>query len=123
MYKKSLTKPSKLVKFTEACWRFVYYLGIWIYGIVILTEKDWFWNTENCWVNFPRHYVTDDLYWYYTIELSFNLSLLVTQFFDVKRKDFWQMFLHHVVTISLMSFSYMTNMHRIGCLILLVHDW
>jgi hypothetical protein len=43
---------------------------------------------------------------YYLVELSFYFTLIFTQFFDVKRKDFVEMFIHHVVTILLMLFSY-----------------
>jgi ceramide synthetase len=42
--------------------------------------------------------------------------------FDVKRKDFWEMQLHHFTTALLMTFSYTSGMHRIGALILFVHD-
>lgn len=62
------------------------------------------------------------MYFYYVISLGFYISLLVSQFFDVKRKDFWQMFAHHLVTISLMIFSIICNFTRIGCLILVIHD-
>jgi len=54
--------------------------------------------------------------------LAFYWSLTVSQFFDVKRKDFWQMFVHHIATICLMAFSWVCNLHRIGTLVLLVHD-
>lgn len=56
------------------------------------------------------------------ISLAFYWSLAVSQFFDVKRKDFWQMFIHHIAAICLMGFSWMCNLHRIGTLVLLTHD-
>ncbi|XP_023312988.1 ceramide synthase 6-like [Anoplophora glabripennis] len=56
------------------------------------------------------------------VSLSFYWSLCVSQFFDVRRKDFWQMFIHHIAAILLMSLSWMVNVFRIGCLVLVVHD-
>lgn len=47
---------------------------------------------------------------------------MVSQFFDVKRKDFWQMFIHHIATLVLMSLSWVGNLTRIGSLVLVVHD-
>jgi len=54
--------------------------------------------------------------------MAFYWALSFSQFFDVKRKDFWQMFIHHIATISLMCFSWVGNLTRIGSLVLLVHD-
>ena len=56
------------------------------------------------------------------IELSFYWALMVSQFFDVKRKDFAQMFVHHCATILLLSFSWACNLTRVGTLVLIVHD-
>jgi len=56
------------------------------------------------------------------VELAFYWSLVFSQFIDVKRKDFWQMFVHHIATILLLSFSYIVNFVRIGSLVLVVHD-
>ncbi|KAF7272111.1 hypothetical protein GWI33_015076 [Rhynchophorus ferrugineus] len=54
--------------------------------------------------------------------MAFYWSLCVSQFFDVKRKDFWQMFIHHIATILLMVLSWVVNVFRIGSLVLVVHD-
>lgn len=54
--------------------------------------------------------------------MSFYWALVVSQFFDIKRKDFWQMFVHHVVTLLLLSLSWICNLHRVGSLVLVIHD-
>ncbi|CAF1553521.1 unnamed protein product [Rotaria sp. Silwood1] len=116
------SRISLLGKFSESFWRFTFYLSIFIYGVIILQNKSWTWNTQDCWLNYPNHLLTDDIFWYYMIELAFYWSLIFLQFIDVKRKDFWQMFLHHIATIFLLSFSYIVNFVRIGTLVLVIHD-
>uniref|UniRef100_A0A8D0GVH9 Ceramide synthase 6 n=1 Tax=Sphenodon punctatus TaxID=8508 RepID=A0A8D0GVH9_SPHPU len=56
------------------------------------------------------------------IELSFYWSLMFSQFIDIKRKDFGIMFTHHIVTVTLLTFSYVTNFTRVGTLTLCLHD-
>ena len=64
----------------------------------------------------------NDVWWYYMLELSFYWSLSFSQFFDVKRKDFWEMFLHHNTTICLIMFSWTAHFTRIGTLVMIIHD-
>lgn len=118
-----LEKPSTLDKFSESAWRCSFYLAVFCYGLYCLSDKPWLWDTMHCWYNFPHHDMTSDVWWYYMIELGFYLSLMFSQFLDVKRKDFWQMFVHHIVTILLMAFSWTCNFTRIGSLVMLVHDF
>ncbi|XP_033341835.1 ceramide synthase schlank [Megalopta genalis] len=115
-------KPSTLTKFCENSWRCLYYTYSFIYGVIILWNKPWLWDIKYCYYNYPYHPVTDDMWWYYMISMAFYWSLSFSQFFDVKRKDFWPMFIHHIATIILMCFSWVGNLTRIGSLVLLVHD-
>ncbi|KAL9878773.1 ceramide synthase 6 [Glossina fuscipes] len=115
-------KPSTLTKFCENTWRCIYYTYSFVFGLIVLWDKSWLWDVKNCWYGYPHQSITSDIWWYYMISMSFYWSLTVTQFFDVKRKDFWQMFIHHMVTLMLMSFSWVCNLHRVGSLVLLVHD-
>ncbi|RXM28134.1 Ceramide synthase 6 [Acipenser ruthenus] len=66
--------------------------------------------------------LTTELHYYYIVELSFYWSLMFSQFTDIKRKDFLIMFLHHLATISLITFSYVNNMVRVGTLVMCLHD-
>ncbi|CAB4063741.1 CERS5_6 [Lepeophtheirus salmonis] len=76
--------------------------------------KSWIWDIRNCWYHYPHHLIDTDIWWYYMVELSFYWSLLFSQFYDVKRKDFWEMFIHHLTTIALMGFSWTCNLTRVG---------
>ncbi|KAJ7999409.1 hypothetical protein DPEC_G00194120 [Dallia pectoralis] len=115
-------KPSVLVKFCESMWRFTFYLGIFTYGILFLWQCPWMWDTRHCWYHYPYQVLTPGLYTYYVIELAFYWSLMFSQFRDVQRKDFFIMFIHHLATVSLISFSYANNMLRVGSLVMCVHD-
>jgi ceramide synthetase len=56
------------------------------------------------------------------ISMAFYWSLTFSHCFDNKRKDFWQMFFHHILTLVLIALSWICNLHRVGSLVLLVHD-
>jgi len=114
--------PTTLNKFCETGWRWLFYTAILIYGFVCLWSKPWFWNIRHCWYDYPYHPIDPDVWVYYMVELSFYWSLSISQFFDVKRKDFWEMFIHHNTTIALMMFSWTAHFTRIGTLVLIVHD-
>ncbi|XP_019472930.1 ceramide synthase 6 [Meleagris gallopavo] len=88
----------------------------------ILGKTPWLWNTRQCWTGYPYQPLMPDLHYYYIAELSFYWSLMFSQFIDIKRKDFGIMFTHHIVTVTLITFSYVTNLTRVGTLTLCLHD-
>ncbi|XP_033761472.1 ceramide synthase 2-like isoform X1 [Pecten maximus] len=115
-------RPSLMKRFTEAAWRFAFYFSVFIYGVVVLWDKPWFADSTNCWVGYPHHHIPPSIFWYYMIEIGFYSSLMFSQFIDVKRKDFWEMFTHHVATMLLLCFSWSGNFVRVGTLVLVIHD-
>ncbi|KAG8452729.1 hypothetical protein GDO86_004501 [Hymenochirus boettgeri] len=121
-HRRNQDKPSTLTKFCESMWRFTFYLYIFSYGIRFLWSTPWFWDTRQCWYNYPYQPLTSGLYYYYIMQLAFYWSLMFSQFTDIKRKDFLIMFVHHLATISLISFSYVNNMVRVGTLVMCLHD-
>lgn len=120
--RKAQSTTSDITKFRECGWHFIFYLGIFVYGLVVLWNKNWFWETKNCWRGWPKLAITPEIYWYYLIELSFYWCLVFSMMTDHKRKDFTQMIVHHIATILLVYFSYATNFVRVGTLVLIAHD-
>jgi len=120
--RKLVGKPSELSRFCETLWRLMFYFGIFLYGLYTLWDKSWFTNTRDAWIGWPRQHVSDDLWWYYMVEISFYVSLVVSSFRDVKRSDFWEMMIHHAATLVLLCGSFCITSIRIGSLIMLIHD-
>ncbi|XP_017265042.1 ceramide synthase 5 [Kryptolebias marmoratus] len=115
-------RPSMQTKFCESMWRFTFYLAIFIYAIRYLWVSPWMWDVRQCWHNYPFQPLSPGQYNYYVAELAFYWSLMFSQFTDIKRKDFFIMFVHHLATILLITFSYGNNMLRAGTLVMCVHD-
>lgn len=120
--RRNQNRPSKVMKFREASWRFTFYLFAFFAGLAVLADKPWFYDMKQMWDGFPKMTLLPSQYWYYVIELGFYLSLLFSVASDVKRKDFKEQIVHHVATILLISFSWLVNYIRAGTLIMLVHD-
>ncbi|AWP02476.1 putative ceramide synthase 5 [Scophthalmus maximus] len=121
-HRRNQDKPSTHTKFCESMWRFTFYSGIFTYGFWFLWQSPWMWDTRHCWYGYPYQVMTPGLYHYYVIELAFYWSLMFSQFTDIRRKDFLIMFIHHLATVGLISFSYVNNMARVGSLVMCVHD-
>jgi len=121
--KRNHKKLSLMRKATETCWRCVVYFIFFSYGSYVLFRTDWFWDTKVWLVGYIKtQSLTNEIKWYYLMELSFYMSLLISQFFDTKRKDFYQLFIHHIATIILIGGSYIIAHFRFGAVIMYLHD-
>ncbi|XP_063423967.1 ceramide synthase 5-like [Mytilus trossulus] len=114
--------PSTMQRFCESSWNCVILSIFGAYGVYALWDKPWFAKAMYCWIGWPNHHVTTDMYWYYLIELGFYWSTMFMITVDHKRKDSTEMTIHHLITISLLLFSWCNNFIRFGALVLVVHD-
>uniref|UniRef100_A0A8C8W2W9 Ceramide synthase 5 n=1 Tax=Peromyscus maniculatus bairdii TaxID=230844 RepID=A0A8C8W2W9_PERMB len=100
-HRRNQDKPPTLTKFCESMWRFTFYLCVFCYGIRFLWLTPWFWDTRQCWQSYP-----------------YQVGAEVFQDWG----DFLIMFVHHLATIGLITFSYINNMVRVGSLVMCLHD-
>lgn len=81
---------------------------------------DWLLDSNKFWIGWPKHTMTKSLEFYYHVELASYIHQLMWT--EVTRSDAIEMILHHVSTIILVLFSYLTNYTRVGAAILFLHD-
>ncbi|CAL8345783.1 unnamed protein product [Merluccius merluccius] len=115
-------RPTNAQKFADAGWRFCFYFVAFLAGLTCVVNRPWFWDQRQCWRNYPFQPMERAHYWYYMLELSFYVSLLLRISVEIQRKDFREQVIHHFATVFLLSFSYCANYIRIGTLVMLLHD-
>jgi hypothetical protein len=111
-----------------------FYLFMTLFAYFILDQVDYFPKTllghgymPNMFLKgYPNsfyHYKPKYFDLHYIICLSyFSCDLIWLLFVYEKQSDFFNMLLHHICTISLIIFSYMTNYSNIGSIVLILHN-
>ncbi|KAM0686475.1 Ceramide synthase 2 [Conglomerata obtusa] len=115
-------KLNILQKFKGTFCRFIAYTFLILYGCYALYNQNWLihprqycllWKNNDRPIKITRYYLT---------ELIHYILSFVFLFLEPKMKDFFQMFLHHIITIYLIVSSHHKDLHRFGVAIMILHD-
>ena len=80
---------------------------------VMYNSKHWF-NLREMWTGFPTRTMTAPMKWYYLVQFAFWLQQILVVNIEERRKDFWQMLSHHIITCILMFTSYGYHQTKVG---------
>ena len=134
-YSRAKKKPIRLKqksqqKFGDQAWQLVVHVSMTVYSLYVMRPEvddggSWWRNTLNCWVGPGGELGTaanTPLDRMYSMQLAIWIATAIShEYFDEKHKDYYVMYLHHIVTIFLVSFSWGINV-KFGFLVLFVHD-
>ena len=121
-----IKRPLVRKKFAMALREFVFY-GISLYlWWACLGHHPWLRDNASLWA--PRAtggrvaVVAAEFRFIYTLEPCWYTSGLVSLIVDPKKKDFWEMAVHHVATIYLLFFSSLHGHFKIGAVVYFLHN-
>jgi len=149
---KPLATPVQMKKFSEQFWQLVVHAGMAALEWHVVSREDWWDNAESvwmpsdkeeaaspglraelsakhefgrpCWHSAEPKYISSlALLIYWTQLAIWVYTCYVHRWRDEPRKDYFVMYLHHVMTIALVAGSAFTGNFRVGILVLLVHDF
>uniref|UniRef100_A0A8C4SXB8 Ceramide synthase 1 n=1 Tax=Erpetoichthys calabaricus TaxID=27687 RepID=A0A8C4SXB8_ERPCA len=110
----------------ESAWKLLFYTTSWLYTVYLLffTKYSFFQEPASAFYGWKRGMeVPMDIAILYLIQGSFYAhSIYATLYMDAWRKDSLVMLLHHVITLTLIVFSYVFRYHNIGILVIFLHD-
>ncbi|KAF2868061.1 longevity-assurance protein-like protein [Massariosphaeria phaeospora] len=111
-----------LARFKEQAWLVVYCTASWPLGVYILYTSGLWFNLENMWKDWPFRQVTGIHKFYYLVQWGFWIQQIVVVNIEEKRKDYAQMFTHHIFTVALIFLSYGSYQMPVGTVILCTMD-
>uniref|UniRef100_A0A7N2MYM0 TLC domain-containing protein n=1 Tax=Quercus lobata TaxID=97700 RepID=A0A7N2MYM0_QUELO len=104
---------SKIVKCSESIWKLAYYATVEACVLKITHSEPWFRDTKEYFRGWPNQELTLPLKLYYMCQCGFytySIAALLT--WETRRKDFSVMMSHHVITVALIGYSYITRTLR-----------
>eukprot|EP00494_Astrolonche_serrata_P028152 UN28417 len=93
-------------------------------GLLVARESG-VWNTEKTsgtFAIFQAGTMSDLARHYYLIEFGWYFHRAITSPLSYKREDYKEMLFHHIITTLLIAVSYITQFHKIGTMVMFLHD-
>lgn len=118
-------KHKQIEKFAQAFMEATFYTTGFIVGARFLIGQPFLWPAEFWWSNRGSQLSMLNLElrcFYVLYNARYSQGLVSLVFLEHKRKDFWEMVAHHVVTITLIVSSYMSDWVFVGCIIMVLFD-
>ncbi|KAM0414492.1 hypothetical protein ACHAPD_007748 [Fusarium lateritium] len=112
----------KSMRFKEQAWLFIYYSTCWSVGTYIYATSPYWLDLKAMWTNWPNREVSGLMKSYMLAQLAFWLQQIIVVNIEKRRKDYWQMISHHIVTIALVYSSYRYGLTRVGNVVLILMD-
>lgn len=115
--------PRAATRFAEQAWT-VWYCSIsFAIGLWIVLESPYWGDLSEMWAAYPQIENSGIFKGYYLVEMAFWLQQVFVLNIEARRKDFWQMLAHHLITCTLLFMSYTYNVTRVGNAILCIMDF
>ena len=81
-------------------------------------------SQENMYFNYPLMLYGENVRLFFLASLGFHIMNIIEQLSStVKRSDYYEMLLHHCLTVALIVGSYLINLVEIGVLVIYIHDF
>ncbi|KAI1426126.1 TLC domain-containing protein [Xylaria sp. FL1777] len=120
-----ITSRSKQGRFNEQAFVALYTgvigpLGLW----VMYHSPTWYFSTAGMYAAYPHKTHSAVTKFYYLVQAAFwaQQALVMVLGLETRRRDFKELVMHHVVTVSLIALSYRFHFTMMGVLVYVTHD-
>ncbi|CCG83669.1 Related to protein LAC1 [Taphrina deformans PYCC 5710] len=118
-----ICRAKPVMRFAEQAWGCSWALTSWSCGMYLFYYSSYWLNLDEFYSTWPEIRLDPLFKLYYLMQISFWLQCILALNLEAKRKDYVQMFGHHILTSTLLIASYAFNTTRVGHVILTLMDF
>jgi len=118
-------RRSQLAKFAQSVMEVVIYGSFMLIGLRVVPSQEWVWPSAKWWMGFAEgghEVMRADLRCFYIMYVARYFQAIVSVLLEPKRKDFVEMIVHHVVTVTVIYISYIYGWNRVGVVVMVLLD-
>jgi ceramide synthetase len=110
-------------KWSEQFWQLSVHVCMTALEVYVLWGETWWSDPVSMWTAPPQPAPKQSLKVLYLLQLGvWVYTCIQHRFLDERRKDYFVMYVHHVVTIALIAGSAAGGFYRVGMVVLIAHD-
>ncbi|KAI0723276.1 longevity assurance proteins LAG1/LAC1 [Earliella scabrosa] len=120
-----IKKEAKLDRFGEQAYAVIYFGITSAWGVRIMSQlPTWWYDTKYFWIDYPHWEMKPELKRYYLMQAAYWCQQLLVLLLGLEkpRKDYYELVVHHFVTLWLVGWSYLINLTLIGNAVYLSMD-
>ncbi|KAK5059741.1 hypothetical protein LTR84_009624 [Exophiala bonariae] len=120
-----ITKRGKQWRFMEQVYTALYFSVFGPFGLYVMSKGPlWYFNTTAMFEGFPHRKHEAIFKAYYLLQASYwaQQAIVILLVLEKPRKDFKELVLHHIITLSLIGLSYRFHFARMGIAVYITHD-
>lgn len=126
--KVGIKKRAKQARFMEQVYTAIYFAVFGPFGLYVMKNAEsgslWYFETTSMFEGFPHRSHDGIFKLYYLLQASYwaQQAIVLMLQLEKPRKDFKELVLHHVVTLSLIALSYRFHFAKMGIAVFITHD-
>ncbi|RPA75679.1 longevity assurance proteins LAG1/LAC1 [Ascobolus immersus RN42] len=120
-----LRKKGKVNRFMEQAYTALYFAVFGPFGLYVMYNSPmWYFNTRAFYEGYPHKELSGEFKAYYLLQAAYwtQQAIVLLLQLEKPRKDFKELVLHHVITVSLIALSYRFHFTHIGLAVYITHD-
>ncbi|KAI0481404.1 TLC domain-containing protein [Xylaria cf. heliscus] len=120
-----ITSRSKQARFNEQVYVAIYTGVAGPLGLYVMYHSStWYFSTAGMYADYPHKTHSAVTKFYYLVQAAFwaQQALVMILGLEKRRRDFKELVVHHIVTVSLIALSYRFHFTMMGVLVYLTHD-
>lgn len=120
-----IVKRAKVARFMEQTYTALYFAFFCPFGLYVMYNTEvWYFRTLGFFERYPHQTLTADFKAYYLLQGAYwsQQAIVLLLQLEKPRKDFQELVIHHVVTLTLIASSYRFHFTYMGIAVFITHD-